>query len=103
MSKASEIRAAFNDGFQAGIVDTVGQDKARLNLATALLITEVANIIRGGKHECSPDSIAASASMPHSNGRCCSCSIVAFTGDSAVGEYIRVMENIKLANDDDTE
>ena len=35
MSKASEIRAAFNDGFQAGIVDTVGQDKARLNLATA--------------------------------------------------------------------
>lgn len=99
MSKASEIRAAFNEGYQAGIVDTVGQDKARLGLATALVIAEVANIIRGGAHKCSEAGIGMAEDMPHANGRCYSCALVSFVGDASVSEYQRISTNIAAMND----
>ena len=43
---------AYNRGRQDALQDVVAQDNARLQVSTALLISEVANIIRGGHHEC---------------------------------------------------
>ena len=99
MSKASEIRAAFNEGFQAGTVDTVGQDKARLNFATELVIAEVANVIRGGPHECTKSGVGLADGMPHANGRCYACAVVSFVGDASVSEYQRVAATIAAMND----
>ena len=94
MSKASEIRAAFNEGFQVGTVDTVGHDKTRMEMSTALLVAEVANIVRGDDHQCTQSGVALAVGMPHSNGRCFACAVVAFVGDVSLSEYQRVVANI---------
>ena len=94
MSKESDHRKSFNEGYQAGIVDQVGQDKARLALATGLVIAEIANIIRGGAHVCTAAGFALAVDIPHANGRCYACAVVAFVGDASVAEYQRVVANI---------
>ena len=92
MSKATIM--AYNRGRQDALQDVVAQDNARLQVSTALLISEVANIIRGGHHECTTSGIALAVDMPHANGRCYACAVVAFVGDASVAEYQRVVANI---------
>ena len=75
----------------------VAQDNARLQVSTALLIAEVANIIRGDRHECTTSGIALAVDMPHANGRCYACAVVAFVGDASVAEYQRISANIAAA------
>ena len=90
MSNATE----FKRGWKAGIVDAVGQDRERLQLATAMLIAEIASIIRGDDHQCSESGIALAEDMPHAGQRCYACALIAFTGDASVAEYQRVVANI---------
>ena len=96
MSKATIM--AYNRGRQDALQDVVAQDNARLQVSTALLIAEVANIIRGGHHECTTSGIALAVDMPHANGRCYACAVVSFVGDASVSEYKSVVANIAAAN-----
>ena len=97
MSKKEVL--AYNRGRQDALQDVVAQDNARLQISTALLIAEVANIIRGGDHQCTTSGIALADDMPHANGRCYACAVVAFVGDASVAEYQRVAATIEAIND----
>ena len=87
MGRKSELMESYNRGYDDGKRDVVAHDKTRMEMSTALLIAEVANIARGGDHTCSTSGIALAVGMSHSNGRCFACAVVAFVGDVSVSEY----------------
>ena len=80
-------------GRAAGVRDAVGQDRARLRLAMAILIAEINGILKGSEHECSPAGELA-ADLPDADRLCWACLVIRFSGDAAIADYHQVQRRV---------
>ena len=71
----------------------MGQDRARLRLAMAMLIAEINGILEGSEHECSPAGELA-ADLPDADRLCWACLVIRFSGDAAIADYHQVQRRV---------
>lgn len=94
MSKQSEIKAAYNRGHADGVLAVAAQDKARLEIATSLILEEMKHIMEGGEHQCSESGQKAATKFPDSDGLCLPCLVIRYSEDRAIKQYHAIQRRV---------